>query len=596
MSEKQPVQTEAVEPPPASAGQARRAWLLTEWIAGVFAVLVGVGMMVGHVKVRMDDPLKSVPLADLKEKLRLNPGDEQLKQNIRLLDLELRRRYFRHLWRMNSGVWMLLGAAALFGTAGARVAHYQKRPRLRRPNPEAGIEAVRAAALARWSVAACGATVGAGLFAASLGLKTVLPERQVEAEKSLGDGNGTAPLASDAATLDELKRNWPRFRGAEGGGVSALANAPISWDVKTGAGVAWKTPVPASGFNSPITWGDRVFFSGGDAARREVFCLDAKTGQLLWRQPVANVPGSPAQSGEVPDTTGYAASTMASDGRRLYVNFANGDVAAFTFEGKLVWSKSFGPLKNPYGHAASLATWRDRLILQLDQGDNEEGRSKLYALDGRTGRVVWQTPRKVGASWATPLVIEAAGKPQVITMAVPWVIAYSAEDGAELWRVEGLDGEITPSPIFAGGLVFAVSPSEKLMAIRPDGQGDVTKTHVAWVVEDNVPDVTSPLSDGELVFTLTTSGMLTCLNAKEGKKQWEHDFEMEFHSSPGLAANHLYLLGQKGTAVVVQAGPQFKELYRTEMGDAFHASPAFAQDKIFLKGVTNIFCIEMTGR
>jgi len=596
MSERLPVQTGAVEPPAGPARQASRPWLLTQWMAGVFAVLVAAGMLLGYVNARTDDPLKSARLADLKEKLRVNPIDETLKQNIRLLDLELRQHYFRYLWRMNSGVWMLLGAAALFAMAGARVAHCQKQPPLPKANPEAGIQAVRAATLARWSVAICGATVGAGLFAASLALKTVLPERQVEVDKTPGGKGGATPLPSDAATPDELKQNWPRFRGADGGGVSPFTNAPTSWDAKTGAGIAWKSPVPAGGFNSPITWGDRVFFSGGDAAKREVFCLDGKAGQSLWRQPVANVPGSPAQPGEVPDTTGYAASTMASDGRRLYVSFANGDVAAFAFEGKPLWSKSFGPLKNPYGHATSLATWRDRLILQLDQGDNEEGRSKLYALDGRTGGVVWQTQRKVGASWATPIVIEAAGKPQVITMAVPWVIAYSAADGTELWRVEGLDGEITPSPIFAAGLVFAVSPSEKVMAIRPDGQGDVTKTHVAWVNEDNVPDVTSPVSNGELLFTLTTSGLLTCLNAKDGKKQWEHDFEMEFHASPSLAANHLYLFGQKGAAVVVEAAPQFKELYRTEMGDAFHASPAFAPGKIFLRGVTNVFCIESSKR
>ena len=129
------------------------------------------------------------------------------------------------------------------------------------------------------------------------------------------------------------------------------------------------------------------------------------------------------------------------------------------------------------------------------------------------------------------------------------------------------------------------------MAIRPDGQGDVTKTHVAWTFEDNVPDVTSPLSNGELVFTITTAGMLTCLDAKDGKKQWEHDYDMEFHASPSLAGSRLYLLSQKGTAVVVEAARQFKELFRTEMADGFHASPAFAPDKIFLRGVTNVWCL-----
>ena len=358
MSEKQPIQTAAIELPADSPGQAGRAWLRTEWMAAVFAVLLVLGMLVGYVNVRMDDPLKSVPLADLKEKLRLNPGDEPLKQNIRRLDLQLRQHYFRHLWRINSGVWLLLGAGVLFGIAGARVAHYGKKPRLRRPDRQDGPEAARAAALARWSVAACGASVGAGLFLASLGAKPALLEQPVEAAKSLGAVTGVVAPANDAAPLAELNRNWPHFRGPGGGGVSPFTNAPLSWDVKSGAGVAWKFPVPASGFNSPITWGDRVFFSGGDAAKREVFCLDGKTGQLLWRQPVANVPGAAGKPAEVPETTGYAAATMASDGRRVYVIFANGDVAAFTFEGKLVWSKTFGPLKNPYGHAASLATWR----------------------------------------------------------------------------------------------------------------------------------------------------------------------------------------------------------------------------------------------
>jgi outer membrane protein assembly factor BamB len=282
---------------------------------------------------------------------------------------------------------------------------------------------------------------------------------------------------------------------------------------------------------------------------------------------------------------------MATDGRRVYVIFANGDCAGFTLEGKLAWSRSFGALKNPYGHATSLATWHDRLIVQLDQGDNEDNLSKLYALDGRTGKIVWERPRKVGGSWASPIVIEAAGKGQIICLAVPCVIAYAAADGSELWRAECLNGEITPSPVFAGGLVVVPSPSETLLAIRPDGQGNVTKTHVAWKFEDNVPDVASPIGNGELIFMITTSGMLTCLDAKDGKKQWDHDYETEFHASPSLAGNRLYLFSQKGTAVVVEAAREFKELFRKEMSDGFHASPAFAADKICLRGLTNVWCL-----
>jgi outer membrane protein assembly factor BamB len=573
---------------------------MTAWIAGVFSVLVGFTMIFGRLSIRAEDPLKSPQLKEYKEKLRLNPTDEQIKQRVRQLDLQLRQRYFRQLSQMESGVYLLLGGVAVFVLAVMQGARYRKQLPMPQSKPDASEQATRSAAKARWSVAAGGAAIGGLLFILSLGLSVALPKWTAEVERLLGAGETTGAgdlhptehaKASDAASPEELKQNWPRFRGADGSGVSMLTNVPMTWDTKTGAGIAWKVPVPAIGFNSPIVWGDRVFLSGGDAKMREVLCLDGKTGQTLWRQPVAIVPTGPAQPAEVPDSTGYAASTMATDGRRVYVIFANGDCAAFTLEGKPVWAKSFGALKNPYGHATSLATWQDRLIVQLDQGDTEDNTSKLYALDGRAGQIIWQRSRKVGASWATPIVIEAAGKARVITLAVPCVIAYAATDGAELWRVECLNGEITPSPVFAGGLLFVASPSEKLLAIRPDGQGDVTKTHVVWTNEDNVPDVTSPTCNGELVFAVTTSGMLTCLDAKDGKKQWEHDFDMECHASPSVAGDRLYLFSQKGTAVVVEAARQFKELFRTEMGDGFHASPAFAQDKIFLRGVTNVWCL-----
>ncbi len=580
--------------------EARRNWRMTAWVAGVFSVLVGLTMIFGRLSIRAEDPLKSPQLKEYKEQLRLNPSDEQIKKRVRQLDLRLRQRYFRQLAQMESGVYLLLAGVVVFVLAIKQGARCQRPLPMPQPKPDASEQATRSAASARWSVAAGGAAIGVFLFILSLGLSAALPKRTAEVESLLGadEASGAGDLhpttqakANDAATLQELRQNWPRFRGADGSGFSLLTNVPVTWDTKTGAGIAWKAPVPASGFNSPIIWGDQVFLSGGDAGKREVFCLDTKTGQTLWRQPVVVAPSGTGPAAEVPESTGYAASTMATDGRRVYVIFANGDCAAFTLKGKPVWSKSFGALKNPYGHATSLATWQDRLIVQLDQGDAEDNKSRLYALDGRTGQIVWQRPRKVGASWATPIVIEAAGKTQVITLAVPCVISYAASDGAELWRVECLNGEITPSPEFAGGLLFVASPSEKLLAIRPDGQGDVTKTHVVWTNEDNVPDVTSPTSNGELVFAVTTSGMLTCLDAKDGKKQWEHDFDMECHASPSLAADRLYLFSQKGTAVVIEAARQFKELFRTEMGDGFHASPAFAQDRILMRGLTNMWCL-----
>jgi outer membrane protein assembly factor BamB len=312
---------------------------------------------------------------------------------------------------------------------------------------------------------------------------------------------------------------------------------------------------------------------------------------LLWRGTVQTGAPAPAESPEIPEQTGYAASTMATDGRRVYAIFANGVLAAFTMEGKQVWAKSLGYPKNPHGHASSLTTWQGRLIAQVDQGDAEKNLSRLYAFDGATGKTVWQSSRPVSTSWATPIVIEAGPKTQIVTLSVPWAIGYAARDGVELWRVDGFANEVTPSVVFAGGVVLAISPGEKLMAIRPDGQGDVTKTHVLWAAEDNVPDISSPVSTDELVFTLNTGGLLTCFELKDGKKLWEQDLNMECNASPAIAANRLYVVGTKGTLLVADAGRAYKELARSELEEKVFASPAFVHGRIYLRGSEHLICL-----
>jgi outer membrane protein assembly factor BamB len=455
-------------------------------------------------------------------------------------------------------------------------------------------EADKSASLSRWFVAGTGAVIGISFLIVSLTLSSALPSRTTMIEKLAGADPNESTVV-DSASIAELKQNWTRFRGPDGGGNAPFTNLPTVWDGTTGSGIAWKISTPASGYSSPIAWRDRIFFSGASESERAVYCLDANTGQVLWHESITGVVGAAKTDSEGAAWSSYATSTMATDGRRVYAFFGTGELAAFSMDGKPSWSKGLGPLKNAYGHAASLILWREKLILQLDQGTSQEGKSKLYAFDGRDGKILWQRPRGTGSSWATPIVIEAAGRTQIITLAVPSVIAYAVADGSELWRVEGLNGEVTPSPAFGAGLVFAVSPSEKLLAIRPDGSGDISKSNVVWSTDENVPDITSPICDGDLVFTLATSGMLSCFSATEGKKQWEHDFEMEFNCSPSLAAGRVYLFGTKGTAIVVEAARKFKELLRTEMGDVFKASPAFAEHRIILRGETNIWCIGPVG-
>jgi outer membrane protein assembly factor BamB len=283
---------------------------------------------------------------------------------------------------------------------------------------------------------------------------------------------------------------------------------------------------------------------------------------------------------------------MATDGARVYAIFANGDLAACSLDGAPVWARNLGVPKNPYGHASSLTTWQGRLFVQWDQGEAEQSLSRLYAIDGATGREMWQRTRPVSASWATPIVVEAAGQSQLLTLSVPWLIAYAPADGKELWRAGQFEGEVTSSPIYAAGLVFAIHPNLALSAFRPDGAGDVSPTHLAWSAEDNVPDIPTPASNDELLFTLSSSGVLTCYDARTGARQWDHDFATECLASPGIAGEKLYVVAKSGAVFVVAAVRKFQELGRADLGEEVLASPAFTAEGMFVRGVRRLFCLQ----
>jgi outer membrane protein assembly factor BamB len=574
---------EAKPPPPPESRALRDSLVRTAWLAGAFCLLVGAILLWFYMTGTTNDPWKSPQLLALKEQLVAEPKNEQLKLQIRDLDVEYRRNFRRRLSLDRSGGWLLLGGAVALVLAARGAFNLNQRLVLSPPKSDANAQAMRLAARSRWAVAGVGASIAAAL------LLVVLAGRDVVSEP--GKSAPVAP-AVVAPTLAEFRANYPRFRGWDGSGVTPLANAPLAWDDKTGAGIAWKSAVLAPGHNSPVVWSNRLFISGGTADRREVFAYDTANGQLLWRRAVENVPGSPAKVPEIPEDTGYAASTTATDGQFIFAIFGNGDLAAIAFDGVIAWAKALGPLKNPYGHAASLAIWPGQLLVQLDQGDNTPANSKLLALEPRTGRLLWERSRPVSASWATPIVVENSGQTRIFTAGVPWVIAYNGEDGAELWRADLLEGEVVPSPVFAGGLVFAVSPGSRLMALRTDGAGDVSKTAVVWTNEENATDVPSPVSNGELVFTANGLGMLTCFDAKSGAKIWAQDLQTQVDASPAIVGGRLFILGLNGVAVVAEAGRQFKEIARSQLPDKFIASPAFVEGRTFFRGESNLFCIQ----
>lgn len=578
---------------PASASNLSlpRSLQQTAWIAAAFCALLGALLLYNYFGATNNDPWKSPQLLALKARLVAEPKNEAVKEEVRRLDLEFRQHYRRRLALSQLGGWLLLGGAVVLVITGRTAVKLRAPLPSPRHDPDAVMRSQRRARQSRWAVAGAGAVALLGLGSLAVTGKSPLPANAAELDKLLGRAPTSESAASDLPSPADFAANWPRFRGPDGGGVASFTNLPLTWNALTGENLLWKAPAPPHGPNSPVVWSNRVFLTAGDAAKREVFCYATADGKVLWQRAVENVPGSPAKQPEISEETSFAASTAATDGRRVFAIFGNGDLAALTLDGTPAWSKNVGVPKNAYGYATSLALWPGKVLVQLDQDSGAPGGSRLLCFDAATGRALWERPRQTDPTWATPIVIEAAGKAQVITLGLPHVISYALADGSELWRAECLEGEITPSPVFAGGLLLVVEPSLKLLALRPDGAGDVTKTHVVWNNEDNQPDVTSPVANAEFAFTVNSGGLLTCFDLKDGKKLWEKDLEMEVQASPSLVGNRLLVLGTKGVAVVVEAARQFKEISRSELPDKFLATPAFAGGRMFLRGATNLWCV-----
>ncbi len=562
--------------------QATSSWyqcaVATAVLSAVFSIVVCAFVLMNYGRSKMLGTAEETALADLKLEIRSKPDDEQLLSRIRQFDLQVRQQRIRALDRSRKGSYLLLSGVVFFIISLRSAIEFKKKP----PAPHSGAdqltEQVDNAKFARWAVTGGLVILGSG----SLFLAT---RPEIDFVKA-----GAADASS--YNIDDIANNWASFRGPNGAGISTHANVPTRWSGKTGEGILWKTEIPLPGNNSPVIWGDHVFLSGADPNSQHVYCFDASTGGLLWKGDVLGLPkGSNEEPLEIMEDTGFAAPTVATDGRRVYAIFATGDVGCFDFKGKKIWEKNLGMPDSSYGYASSLAMYHDMVLIQYDQGGVEDEKSKLIAVDGFSGRIVWQTKRPVGNSWSSPIAASIGEQFQVITCGDPWVVAYNPADGAELWRVNCLSGDIAPSAIYANGLVFVIEPYSKLVAIKPDGKGDVTKTHIAWISEEGGPDICSPVSNGKSVFLLATEGLLESYNVSDGKRLWEKDLEEYFLASPSLVGDNLYLLSEKGVMFIAEAESEYKELAKCELDEKCHASPAFADGRIYIRGLENLYCI-----
>ena len=389
--------------------------------------------------------------------------------------------------------------------------------------------------------------------------------------------------------------NWPRWRGPRGNAVSTDAPLPVRWSQTQN--VLWKVEIPGEGSSSPIVWDDHVFVTSSleGGFRRVVHCLAVDTGRTLWRREVED------EDPEVTSSmTGHAASTPVTDGRHVVAFFGNAGVVCYDTQGRLLWHRDFGQFESELGLATSPIIDGQRVILTCDHDGSRftSFDSFLIALDLETGTPRWKTDRPgLFRSWSTPILVPgAAGRRELIINAQEELRAYAPETGELLWQVRGMTGWVTPSPVFAHGLIFATSGSDgPAMAVRPGGTGDVTESHVVWGHPRGAPYVCSPVAYGGHLYVHSEQGILRCYDAKTGALEYRQRLGGRFIASPVAGDGKLYLTNDAGTTYVVRAGADFKLLAKNPLEQYSLASPAIADGTLYLRTEKHLYAIRSAG-
>jgi outer membrane protein assembly factor BamB len=442
----------------------------------------------------------------------------------------------------------------------------------------------------------------------------------------------TKPVAKPAATPAEAGAvavaaplNWPSFRGPDASGVADGQHPPLSWDVKEGTNVRWKTPIPGLGHSCPIVWGDRVFVttavSGeadpkvrignyGDVGsvndtsehRWQVLCLDRDSGKILWTQTAFT--GVPKIKRHLKGS--QANCTPATDGKRVVACFGSEGLYCYDFPGKLLWQRDLGTLdssfaidvKYEWGFGSSPIIHDGLVILQCDLGKD----SFLAAYRLEDGSRAWTTPRDEIPSWSTPTVWRNAKRTEIVTNAAQYARGYDPATGKELWRLAKKSEITVPTPVCGRELAFVTSgnrPIQPILAIRPGASGDISlkpdeesNEHVAWSRMRGGPYMPTPILYGKYLFTCGNGGMVSCYEADTGKEVYKERLGgVSYTASPVAADGRLYFASEQGQVRVVQAGPEFKLLAVNDLGDPCLATPAISAGMLFVRTQHNLVAL-----
>ena len=398
----------------------------------------------------------------------------------------------------------------------------------------------------------------------------------------------SAVMAALLISTLPLCAQWPEFRGPTGQGHSTERNLPLVWNETKN--VAWKVPVAGRGWSSPVVADGRVWLTTAVSNRGtslRALAFDADTGRAL-----ADVEVFRMSRGDLLNAkNSHASPTPIVEGDRVYVHFGAEGTAALTTAGDIVWKTRF-PYESQHGNGGSPILYGDLLIFSCD-GSND---AFVVALDKRTGKVKWRTPRRqpFDQAYTTPLAIRVGDRDQIVSIGAYRAGSYDPQSGKEIWRVSYADGfSNVPRPVYGHGLVYIATGFQQptLLAVRADGSGDVTKTHVAWTLRRGAPFTPSPLLVGDLLFVVNDAGIAQCLDANTGEPYWIQRLGGEYSASPVLADGRIYFLSESGMTTVVAPERVFRRLASNQIDGGTLASIAVANGSIFIRSESHLYRI-----
>jgi outer membrane protein assembly factor BamB len=412
-----------------------------------------------------------------------------------------------------------------------------------------------------------------------------------------------------AQSLAGATADWPQFRGPLGDGHSPARQVPLTWSETNN--LAWKVSLPGRGRSSPVAQADRIWLTlaveqgvvrkriGPDDMQTAehvtlaAICLEGRTGKLLWHTTLFEV----SQPDAVHWLNSWATPTPVIESQRLYCDFGTFGTACLDAKsGRILWRANL-PLDHQVGPGSSPVLYRNLLLLVRD------GRDAQYvaALDKQTGLQVWRTERppldtspNAKKSFVTPLLVNTKDGTQLLSPGAQWIAAYDPATGREVWRARhGTGFSIGSCPVFGDGTVFFSTGCMKpqLVAVRTDGTGDVTATHISWKTTRQVPVMSSPVLDGNALYYVSDDGMATCASVASGEAHWQERFDQQHLASPLLAEGRVYFFGKEGKCTVVKVGKQFEKLAENFLEGTVIATPAMLDRTLLLRTDTHLYRI-----